>query len=270
MYSFEEYSKVQDYHITGLKTLHQKVTYPRISVNNEPNGYLKPTGKSFSAYFNKRGHLIYFLNRLKRAPYKCSYFYDNFGRLIKVIECKQLTNQLRTVNSIIYNDDDNFIENIRKYIGSPFEGQKEIHHSIVKGISCIEQKFVPMDDWYLHQTLRYDNIVEEIFDTNRDWQDVTISEFNKNKQIFKSYNYSLEYGEHGEVKEGDSKFDPSDYYLHAYDGSSGLIKSESYISKEPWTKTYQYKFNEKGHWVQKITLLDDSLQFICERNLIYF
>lgn len=269
MLNFEEYSKIQELHYTGLKTLHQKVTYPNISISKQPKGYLKPTANTFSAYYNKKGKLIHVIKRLKQTPYKYHYFYDWDNRLIKALEIQQKSNRLVGENIIKYTEDDFFIEYLQEAIGSIAERTSEIHHSIEHDIEIVERKACPKDDWYLQQTLRYDNIREELFDTNLEWQDVTIFELNNNKRVVKEYYESLEYDEDGLLEESENKFNPTDYYLYEYYGS-GLVKSMVYVSKEPWTKTYQYKFNERGHWIEKITLRNGELQYLTERKLLYF
>jgi hypothetical protein len=111
--------------------------------------------------------------------------------------------------------------------------------------------------------------VEEILDSNSEWQDVTISELNDKNQIIKNYDFSLEYDDNGDVIESDDKYEPKDYYLYTY-YDNGLIKSDTYFSIEPWVKTHEYKFNDRNHWIQKITCIDNSLQFVCERKIEYF
>ncbi|WP_262733642.1 hypothetical protein [Gaetbulibacter sp. NE] len=269
MYYHEAYIKFQNQYLRGLKSITQKTAYPSISISKQPKGKLKITSHSFKAFFNEKGKLIHLNNLHPRANNKFSYYYDNQNRLVKIIEVDKISNALIRENNIKHQDKLNFVEYIREYIDKSYERIREIHHSKEYDSICVEQKNVPMDEWYLHQTIEFDDYREEILDADCNWQDVSIYELNRNKQVVKSYYHSFDYNDDGEVIETEDKFEPKDYYLHTYYGS-GLIKSDSYISEEPWTKTYEYKFNEKGHWVEKVTCIDDSLQFICERKLDYY
>tara|TARA_R110002051_G_C8759079_1_gene501382 strand:- start:157 stop:966 length:810 start_codon:yes stop_codon:yes gene_type:complete len=268
MYYHEEYIKFQDQYLSGLKSITQKTAYPSISVSTQLKGKLKITSHSFKAFFNEKGKLIHLNNLNPRCTTKFSYYYDYQNRLVKIIEVDKKSNVLIRENNIKHHNKLHFVEYIREYIDKSYERIREIHHSKVNHAICVEQKNVPMDEWYLHQTIEFDHYREETLDAGCDWKDVSIYELNKNKQIVKSYYYTFDINKDGEVIEKEDKYEPKDYYLHNYFGS-GLIKSDSYISEKPWTKTYEYKFNEKGHWVEKVTCIDDSLQYICERKLEY-
>ncbi|GGW45590.1 hypothetical protein [Arenibacter certesii] len=267
MYSYEGYRKFQNRYIKGLKYISQQTFYPFVSIIKQPKGKLQATSESFEAFYNKKGKLIHIVNLHPRSLYK--YSYDKQNRLTKILEINKETNSLSRENNVIYKDKNNFVEHIREFINTTYERTRQIHHIYEKGIRCVEQKFVTIDEWYLHQTLRYDNIIKEIRDTSREYQEVYISELNKNNQVIKSFNFDLEYNEDGEVKETEDKFNPSNYCLYTYNGG-GLIKSESNISNEPWTRNYEYQYNKFGHWIQQITCIDNSLQFLCERKLLYF
>ena len=269
MYSYEGYKKFQNRYLKGLKYISQQTFYPSVSISKQPIGKLQATSESFKAFYNEKGKLIHIVNLHPGSLYKYSYLYDKQNRLIKILEINKETNSLSRENNLIYQDENNFIEYIREFINTTYESTKQIHHTYENNIRCVEQKFVTIDEWYFLQTLRYDNIIEEIFDTYREYQEVFISELNKNNQVVKSYNFDLDYDEDGEVIETEDKFNPSDYYLYTYNGG-GLIKSESNISNEPWTRNYEYKYNKFGHWIQQITCIDNSLQFLCERKLEYF
>lgn len=269
MLTFEEYYKIQELHYRGLKTLHQTVSYPSISIYQEAKGFMKHTANTFSAYYSKEGKLIHVIKRLKQTPYKYYYFYDRANRLTKALEIRQKSNWIVGENRIKYIKDDSFVEYLQKAIGSVTERTFEIHHSIEHDIQIVEKKACPQEDWYLRQTLRYDNIIEETLDTNLEYQDVTIFELNKNKKVIKEYFLNLEYDEDGELEDFENKFNPTDYYLYEY-YSGGLIRSMVCVSKKPWTKTFEYKFNERGHWIEKTTLVDGALQYLTERKLLYF
>ncbi|MFK5982732.1 MAG: hypothetical protein QM499_07455 [Flavobacteriaceae bacterium] len=270
MYSHEDYLKYQKYYLKGLKSINQITTYPSVSISKQPKGKLQITSQSFNAFYNDKGKLIHIVNLHPRTNSKYSYYYDNQDRMIKILEVDKKTNALLRENNIKYQDNINFVEYIREYIGKSYERTREVHHSKDYDAICIEQKNVPMDEWYLYQTIKFDDYIREEYNVYEDTRsEITISELNKNNQIIKSYSDTVEYDVFGEVVGNDIKFSPSNYYLHTYYGS-GLIKSETYISEEPWTKNYEYKFNEKGHWLEKVTCIDNSLQYICERRLEYY
>lgn len=270
MYYYEKYIKCQNQYLSGLKSITQKTTYPAIPINSQSKGKLKISSHSFKAIFNEKGKLIHLYNLSPQSNNNFSYYYNKKNRLVKIIQFNKRLNAIIRENNIIYQDKLHFIEYIREYIDKSYERISEIHHSKVYDSICVEQKNVPMDEWYLHQTIEFDNYREVTLDDNSACQNVSIYELNKNKQIVKSYYHSFNYDDIGEVIETEHKYQPKNHYLHTYHGS-GLIKSDSYISeKKPWTKTYEYKFNDKGHWVEKIICIDDSLHFICTRKLEYY
>lgn len=269
MYTYSDYITHQNQYIKGIKLIHQEVQYPALSIHKNFKAELRQTGKSFKAFYNQRGLLIHLINLHNQSPYKCSYFYDKQNRLTKIVEANIKTNQLFRENDIIYKDKNEFVEYIKEYIDEKYERIREIHHSKVYDIICVEQKNVPMDEWYLSQTIKYENLIEELYDTYGDYQSISISELNKNKQVVKSYDLQIDYDEDGEANEPDNKYQPKEYYIHKY-FSSGLKKSVSYISNNPWSRTFDYKFNEKGHWIEKVTCIDNSLQFITKRILEYY
>lgn len=269
MYTYKGYEKLQKQYFRGLKSIKQKTLYPSVSIGKRIIGKLEISADNFKAFYNIAGKLIHVVNLNPRYNYKYSYYYDRKGRVTKIVELNKTTNALSRENTIIYRDNVNFVEYIREYIDRSYERTREIHHSKVFDAICIEQKNVHMDEWYLHQTLEYDNIKEEILDTSSDWQSVSIYEYNDNQQVIKSYFFDLERDDDGEITEGDDKFEPRNYYLHSYFGG-GLIKMETNVSDEPWTRTYEYKYNSRGHWIEKIVCVDDSFHCICERELQYY
>lgn len=269
MYSYQGYLKYQNHYVPRLKSVKQKTFYPSVSIGKQIKGKLEIAAENFRAFYNIRGKLIHIVNLNRRSNYKYSYYYNKMGRLVKIVEINKATNALSKENTIIYKDEVNFVEYIREFIDGPYERTREIHHSKIFDSISEEQKNVDMDEWYLHQTLEYGDIKEEILDTSSDFQLVGIYEHNDNNQVIKSYFFDLERDEDGEITEREDKFEPKDYYLHTY-FEDGLIKSESHISDDPWTRTYEYKYNSKGHWTEKIVCVDNSLEFICERELEYF
>lgn len=269
MYYYEAYKKFQDQHLSGLKSITQKTVIPSVSVIKEPNGKLQITSLSFKAFFNEKGKLIHLNNLIPRADNKFSYYYDSQYRLVKVIEIDKKSNFLIRENNIKYQDKLNFVEYIREYIDKSYENIREIHHSKEYDAICVEQKNVSNDEWYLNQIIKYDNFIEELHDSFSDFRWVFISELNKNNQVLKSFDLKIDYDEYGEAKEPDNKFQPKEYCMYDY-YRNGLEKSISYISEDPWKKTFDYKFNEKGHWIEKVTCIDNSLQFITKRTLEYY
>ena len=270
MYTYEGYLKYQKQYIKGIKKISQHNSYPSVSVSKQTKGKLKTTSQTFNAFFNEKGKLIHLNNLHPRSNSKFSYYYDSQNRLVKIVQLDKISNALLRENNIKHQDKFNFVEYIREYIDKTYERIREIHHSKEYDTICVEQKNVPMDEWYLHQTLKFDDFIREEFNVYADKRsEISIFELSKNNKIIKSYSKMVEYNIHGDLIGNDISFLPKKYYLFAY-YDNGLIKSEDYISDEPWTKTYEYKYNGKGHWLEKVTCIDNSLQFICERNLFYY
>lgn len=269
MYTYNDFIKHQDQAFKGVQAIRQITTYPSVSITKAIAGGLKPTANSFISHFNRYGKLIHINNLNPRSKYKYSYFYDTSGRVVKLLEINRSTNVLSKENNIVWTDKDNFIEYIHENINTSYARKREIHHSFENDISIEEPKQVPMDEWYLRQTLRYDNIIEEIYDGDGDCQMVLISELNDSNQVIKSYLHQQEYDDVGEVIQIEDYYEPKEYWVYTYH-ENGLIATESFISNEPSVKTYQYEYDEQGHWVRQNVLIDNSLQYICERKLIYY
>jgi hypothetical protein len=270
MYLYEDYIKFQKQYLIGLKSITLNTSHPSVSISNQSKAQLVATTDSFIAHFNRIGNLIHILNPHPRSNYKYSYFYDKQNRVIKILEINKVSNALSKENNIIYQDKDNFIEHIRVCINTEYETVNEIRHSYENDIKIIERTNVDEDDWFLSQEVTFDNIIQETLSVyNNSFDFVFISELNKNNQVVKEYSVEIEYDLYGALIGEDINYTPEEYYLNTYHGS-GLIQSISYISNEPWIKTFEHKFNERGHWIQEIIFIDNSLQYFCERKLEYF
>lgn len=271
MYHYETYLKFQRLYSNGIKCIKQRTYYPSVSIEEEPTMKLKYTSESFNAFYNIKGNLIHIVQFGSRKRYKYSYFYNQQDRIVKILEIDKKTNRILKENNIVYQDNDNFVESIRSYIGTVYEKTYKIKHSFEKGIRMIQRINFSEDEWFLYQKVTYDNLVEEIYDyqDNNGRTLYQISELNKNKQVIKEYFAEVEYDIDGNQIGEDINYTPDEYRVYSYNGG-GLLKSVSRVSDDPWARTFDYKYNEKGHWIQKIECWDNSLEFISERKLEYF
>lgn len=271
MYTIEEYNNIQKEYLKDLKSLKQITSYPVVSVKDKANLNLKQMSPhSFKAYFNESGKLIHLVKLEPKSSYKYSYFYNSLNRISKILEVYKSSNRISRENNIIYQNIDNYIEYIREDPFSIDDSTIEIHHNLKNNVMHDERKAVSKEQWYACQTIKNENSIKKFMDYGDGYKSFDIIELNDKQQEIKSFHFGINDNK-GDVDINSNPFDfniePVEYISSYYD--NGLIKSLNCISKNPWSKHFEYKLNDRGHWLEKTTYRDGIPQYFYDRKLEY-
>lgn len=255
--TYEEYCS---HYVTGAKKITLNSSYPKIT--KEPISLkLEKSYGNYSLYFNKNGQLVQSIHFEKSPPYfKIIYGYDKKGNLVSAMKLVIVKNELISISNFTYDNKGRVLtEKVHSPLGYKVNYEKfYIYSNKGKEVLITNDKGEPEGHTFLYTYDKNFRVIEvkgmlmdgEIFSWNKMKYDKTgnlIEEISldENEVIHGTYSY--------------------------FPNKNGLPMGYSFKSKDlNYQRTYSYKFNEKGHWIEKAMFNDEEPRYYYKRTLEYF
>lgn len=251
MYHYEEYIKFKERYINNIKSIKEIVKYPKISIVDKPNIAFKQSVSSYELIFDRVGRLL--LIQKLDSNYSYVYSYDN--KQLKSIE--ELCNgRVTLVNKISYDNNGRIIEeDIQETFQDKNSRIENLSYKYINDNIIIINKVSTMDD--------ADFIVTETYNDKRQ---LVSQKLEDEKEIiyFDFFEYDLNGFKTKQIMANDDgSHDLNDIREYNYN-DKGLIISEGGII------TYEYNYNSRGDWIERIRFKEGVLQYITQRQLDYY
>jgi hypothetical protein len=256
--------KYIDQYVKGASRISVRSSIPKIDLAQIELRMVNSFG-NYDLYFNLDGKLLMSVDLDKKRNIKAIYCYGASGKLVSIIELLLDTNELIEISEFSFDVNGRL--------------SKEIYHTSYDMSN--KPSFITK---YIH-TYKGLKIKTAITTIPADWVHFIYSTFNvQNKKIEEKtirkaeedelvFWLKYEYDSNGclikeiDLYENGSVDSSIDYYYYP----NGLHSGCRYTSKtDNYLTEIQYVFNERGHWINSVSLSDnDPFQF-CDRAIEYF
>lgn len=251
MYYYEDYLRLRKEYFPNVKSIKEIEEIPVIKINKEIVFQLKQSKSSCEFIFDRVGRLLFF--KKLDSVYSYLYKYDEM-RLISIDE--RCGSRVSVLNKISYDINNRIIEeDVRETVqGDDSILEKISYNYRDKNIIRIEKSCKNKKDNF--------NVTEVYNDSNL----LISNKLEDDNEVL--YFGKFEYDIHGrEIKDievnADGSYSKDDIKILTY-YDNGLIKSYND------SITYEYKYDEKGNWIECFRFNEGVLQYIKTRELIYY
>jgi hypothetical protein len=245
----------------------KKISYRTTNVNIQKDDFqlklLQSVG-NYDLYFSGTGHLFQSVHFDDYNKAHIIYGYDRSNNLVSAIEVSPENNEFQELSEFIYDD----LGRLASEICRTPQGKNEPLHSF----------------YYIHKFIGNKDIIS-VFNSEEDAAEYEMQHsYDKNHNLIEMKGFSRSHKIDGWTK---FQFNEQGNLIRQrhLDNHGHIYKTLNFrppylkgtgaqftciTNKETYTVDHQYTFNEKGHWIQKVFLLNDEITTFCTREIVYY
>lgn len=259
----DEFNKYNSFYEKGAKKISIRTSYPFVE-RVDLTLTIKKSYGNYDLFFNRKGLLLHSVHNEERDKFKVIYGY-NKGMLISAMKLVSEKNELISLSEFMYDEKGRIKTETVLRFHSRSEHDVIKHHFYTytdnkKEVFMVNEDYDDEDEYTIFTT--YDHKQREIEDKAFRNEDELIfwykNEYDKDDNLIKV----ISLNELGETEGVYEYFTPF---------KKGFSSGYNYKSKDSsYLKEFSYTFNEKGHWINEVMIIDGEPKYFFDRTIEYY